>query len=130
MARFCVKCVCASGSITGGMKHAGNYHCFLGFQYLVDDAVWKTFGITPADVLNRVSSAIQKWVLRKSLPNSDDFLDKFRSKPRLAAFVPRGCVRHVLLDLRAELAFPNHFEKRERRRAFVSSSGTAEPGLR
>src|SRR5205807_4624880 len=50
------------------------------------------------------------------------------AKPFTAAFVPRGCFHDIILSLRSYNYTPSHWLKRERMRAFDSSSGIDESG--
>jgi len=116
--------------IAGGMENRRHDHRLPGFQYFVDHAVREAVGIAPAHVLSRMTTGIEKGIFGQCIPYLDNFLDEFRPESGLPAFIPSGGFRHILLHFRAELDPPVHFAKRERRRAFISSSGTAESGFR
>ncbi len=111
------------------MQHCRHDHRPLSLHNL-NDAVRETIRVSPADVPRRMPSAVQQWVVAQRVTNPEDFLDEFRAEPRAAVFIPRRSLGHVPLHFGAELHPPVHCGKRERRRAFISSRGTAEPGFR
>jgi hypothetical protein len=76
-----------------------------------------------------MTAAIQERVFGQRIPHADNLLDKFQPESGLPAFILSGGFRHILLHFRAELDPPVHLANRERRRVFISSSGTAESGF-
>lgn len=100
----------------------------LRFQHLGDHAIRKPFRVTPADILRRVSAAVQQGIVAQSMPNPDDLLHEFAAKPCLPRFIPSSGFGHVLFDLWAEFNYPVHLVNRERRRFSITSSDTADCG--
>ena len=112
--------------MSSGVKHSRNNHDPFRFVHLIHNSIWKTRRISPSDILCAVPSAVQQWIHRQRIPNANDLLHKLRAQSRLARLIPSGGLRHVLFHFRAEINPPIHFEKRSRRRVFISSKGTAE----
>ena len=77
-----------------------------------------------------MATAIEQRIFRECIPHPDDFLHEIGPESRLTGFIPSGGFGHVRFYFRTEFHPSRHFVKRERRRAFISSSGTAEAGSR
>jgi hypothetical protein len=106
------------------------HYSVLSLQNLVNAAIRKPIWVTPADVLRRVSPAIQQGILAEGAPNPDDLFYKFAAKPWLLRIIPGGGLGHVLFNLRAKFNDPVHLVNRERSRFSIVSSGTADLGSR
>ena len=113
----------------GRVQHSRHSHCLAGFIDFLDDAVGKPFRITPSEVLDGMSAAVEQRVFCQGIPHADDVLDELRSESRLPGFLPIGRFGNVQLDLRCELDAPVHWRWRERSRAFISSSAMAEAAV-
>jgi len=112
----------------GRVQHGCHLYCLRGLMDFVDHPVGKALGITPADVFDRMSAAVEQRVFRQRIPDPDDFLDKLRAQSGLPAFLPVRRLGNILFDSRSELDAPAHLQRRDRSRAFISSSDTAEAG--
>ena len=64
------------------------------------------------------------------VPDPDDFLHKLGAESRLTRFIPCSGFDHVPFHFWPEFDLPVHLPKRERNRALISSSCTAELGFR
>ena len=115
--------------VPGGMQDCSDDHRLRWFDYFIHDAVREAVGVTPANVLPGMTAAIEQRIFCERVPNADNFFDKLRTKSRLPGLISGSGFRHILLHFRAELDPPLHRTKRERRRAFISSSGTAVAGF-
>jgi hypothetical protein len=69
--------------VARGVQNCGHHDRMFRFQNFVNDAVGKSFRVTPADVLARMTAGIEQRIFRDRIPNLDDFLHKFHTKPGL-----------------------------------------------
>src|SRR5665213_1002924 len=99
------------------------------FRNFVDDAVRKSFGVTPADVFARMTPRIEQRIFCQRIPDLNDLLYKFCAQTGLLRLIPARGFSHVGFDFRPEFHSPVHFLNCERRLDFISSNGTAEAGF-
>jgi len=111
-----------------GVQNRGYHNPALSFLHFVDYAIRKPLRVPPADVLRRVSAAVQQGIIRQGMPNLDDLLHKLSAWPRLPRLVPSRGFGHVQFHLRAKFNHPAHLVNRERRRFSITSSETADCG--
>jgi hypothetical protein len=69
--------------IAGGVQNRGDHNQVFGFQDFVNDAIRKSFRVTPADVFAQITAGIEQRVFRERIPDLNDFLDEFSTKPGL-----------------------------------------------
>jgi len=112
------------------MQHRRYNHRLPRFGNFIDDAIGEAVWVTPSDVLVRMTPTIEEWVFGQCIAHADDFLCKLHPQPRLTRFIPCGSFGYILFHFRPKLDLPVHFPKRERKRAFISASATAEAGFR
>jgi hypothetical protein len=112
------------------VKYGSHDYYMLGFQNFVNDTIGKSLWIPPPNIFCRMPTAIEEGIFSKRIPYLDCFFDKFSAKPGLASLVPRSRAGHIHFDFRPKFDPPTHLPRRERTRLFISSSVTADPGLR
>jgi len=110
------------------VQHRHHFYNLAGFIHFVDHTVGKTFRITPADILGGMATAVEQRVVRKSVPNPNNFFDKFCPESGLAGFIPMCRFGDVQLDCGRKLYPPVHLLNRDRSRAFISLSDIAAAG--
>jgi hypothetical protein len=69
--------------IPRGVQNCRYHNRMFRFQDFVDDAVGKSFWVTPADVFARMTAGIEQRIFRQCIPDLNDFLDEFRTQSGL-----------------------------------------------
>ncbi len=69
--------------IARGVQNCGNHNRMFRFQNFVDDAIRKSFRVTPADIFARMTAGVEQRIFRERIPDPNDFFDKFRAQTRL-----------------------------------------------
>ncbi len=67
--------------IHGGMQNSSHPNSMGRFGHFVDDPVGKPIGVTPANMLRRMPTAVEERVFGQRLPDGYDFFHEFRAKP-------------------------------------------------
>ncbi len=112
------------------MEHRSNDHEPIHFNHFKNDPVGESGRIPPADVLGGVSAGIQQRIIRKRVPHANNLINEFGTQACLSVLIPCSSPGDVFLHLREEFNPPVHLENRSNKRAFISSSGTADEGSR
>ena len=115
--------------VTCRMQDCRHNHRLPGLDHFVNDAIRKAVWVTPANVLVRMAAGVEQGIFRERVPDTDDFLHELHAQPGLPGFISNRRFGNVLLNFGSNDHPPVHFGKRECRRAFISSSGTAESGF-
>jgi len=114
--------------LPSGMKHSGNDHEPLCFNYFVNNPLGKSFWIAPTDVLCWMSEAVQERIDCKDIEYCQYLFGEFISKTDTLSVIPLCCFKDVGYHLRTRNDFPVHDFDRDRKRFLSSSNGTEELG--
>src|SRR5438552_5151825 len=94
--------------LPNSMKYSGNDHEPLCFNHFVNNAIGKSFWITPTDVLCWMSAAVQKRVDLKGIEYRQYLFGEFISKTYTVSLIPLCCFTYVVFRLRTRNDFPFH----------------------
>jgi hypothetical protein len=113
--------------VSRGMQDSGDHHRLFTFQDLVNHAIRKSFGLTPAEVFDRMTPTVEQWIELQSIENLDDLFPEFPSQTGLLSIIPIGGLGDILRHLGPHQHTPIH--QPERKRFFIFVSGTEESGF-
>ena len=113
--------------VTGGVENGGYNDDMLGFTHFINHAVGKPVGITPADVLTRMTTGIKQRIRLQRIENLNHLFTKFSTQTCLLRIIPDCGLGHVMFDFGTNHHAPVH--DRERSRRFISSNGADEAGF-
>jgi hypothetical protein len=111
------------------MQHGRHNDGIVCFDYFVDHSIGESVGVTPADVLPRMSATLQHWVRRQFIKHPDDLLAELGAQAGLLRVISLGRLTYVGLDFWTKQHPPFHGLYWRRSRCFISSRDIDESGL-
>ena len=105
--------------VSNRVQHGRDNNCTLLFDYFVHHPIGEPVGVTPADVLARMPTALEQWVFLQRIKHLDDLLAELRTQAGVLRFIPNGGLHYIGLDLRMKQHPPLHAPYWLRSRCFI-----------
>lgn len=80
------------------------------FDHFIDHSIWKSLGISPANILCTMSPRIEQWVIGERVQDTDDLLYEFAPEARLLSIVPICRFGYIIMKLGTKLDLPHLFK--------------------
>jgi hypothetical protein len=94
------------------MQMRRDNHFLFRFNQFIDHSVWKSFRISPSNILCAVSPRIEQRILGERVQDTNHFLDEFHPKPSLLSIVPIRRFGYIVMKLWTKLYLPHLLKMR------------------